>query len=1394
MADSNNPLSFLSIDECEDMLGFAPDAPREKATRKPKRAVEGTGRNTTRSLKESAPIDGFAFCTRIPSLAQAYERKKEEYKYMKGKSQSTSLDQAEVNDSVGFWSDGDTSTKSSDGLDEKVISDSDESKIVKESVVPVSPPVKANRWNKSRKPLHVPQPAPASLPEDAPSDVAEETAKLAQDLTKEERLQKLEHSAAYGCKVPACKVVEGPAPEPQTEGHRYYDQQGRLQVVQVNKEGKELNGGWASSVGEVKDYEDKIKAVALREQGLSKKEVADKLERSERWVQQWWKCNPAILEKPAGAGHRVLKVANENMHRDCEIMRDCGVDESLYDKLYNGLEWTKGKVLQRHRDTGELTLRFDSKGNALDAQRWVAHYVGGVPEMDKQLQKLISELDIRDNKARIIVNYYADGNASLWAHRHDHWSVLLSLGQPRVLTIDNQPVVMRNNDAIVIGTQMHGVPVMPDCSGGRISVNLFFRPDADNLERYRFLSVMDKTKRNEDEDDEERCCEAVEWVLDAQKNTKPGWRTTHELELHFNTGEIPECTVYSVGVGFLSEKDFFELLKGEGITSVVDLRTPEAANRCSEYLDPEALRRLCKLRFLKFRRDPIGKRDAGGVEKHIVSDEGRFILWRMCAAAAAGEKVCFVGTKTSWKDDVLRSSIGDILTSHGVTVMHCQKGPAEPHVMSQKGMQQTNIPKALHPSAEGGRAQNEPVCTPCDESVEDEVEKPTIVDGVLKRPRNHPSYILKHYHSTGCSGGAFSWRAAMLNPCKEMYTCWDRREFRPTNAADIQLSLDDKRRGGGPRVGGFQETIPGEYWEALPKYDLTTNCRSTGYNERMHVEWECHADHILENGGDLPVASVVAKAGFRSCAPCCRDMLALARPTGKTFIMVDLAEQDDRGTFHFVTGAKYTPIAKESCTPQQLNALKTIVSDAQDNRYASSEAIDEAVQQVGCQVDEVAQNLYYSDHALLPPNCAKGVKGQALMDVLHAEHFARLTAEYGASILRDRTRPQNIIDNIKACREKARAKLLEAWRRAFKDNAQKYNLEAYAAAAAMPLLPEKPEVYERLRKSVGSRRSAGEHLSSNTVSKKDRRKWNVSGPKGQQAKLTADRLQAIDEDAVEQEQGVEVGTSPYDFVKPGFDFDAQSSAGASTALPSDGTESIASGPSSIWSDDDELGGGSDREDPDDDAFEAPPSAAPEPALLEPKPAPKLIPETNPASKEIGYSAPLGAPIAHGFNPKPRKEVATPFNEIDIYHGQVIVDRKSEFQAHVARVSSAAQVTWVLEKLLEDKQLALGTATHNVTAYRYRSAAGGLICGDDDDGEANAGSKLAKLLDLRQEENIFIMVSRWRGPVQLGLDRFKHYSRAAQALLDEAFGSFGNSNDKRGRSGSAGRRKKSPFRR
>lgn len=339
---------------------------------------------------------------------------------------------------------------------------------------------------------------------------------------------------------------------------------------------------------------------------------------------------------------------------------------------------------------------------------------------------------------------------------------------------------------------------------------------------------------------------------------------------------------------------------------------------------------------------------------------------------------------------------------------------------------------------------------------------PMVMKAAYKDRARAPSYIVQHYHSTGCAGGAFSWRAAMLDPNQPLTLCTERREYRSTTAADIQVSKDDKRSGGGPRVGPFQTCIPGEAWVALPKYDMETKRRSFAFSELMHVEWENHVDHILANNGQLPVAFVVAKAGFRSCSPCCRDMLALARPTGKTFIMVDLADDDHRGTFHFVTGDKYLPVPKEQLDKHQLVAMKNIVLDAQNGLYTSSEEIYNAVLGSGVPIDEQAQHMYLGDSALMPARSAETLKGAELLKVLHAEHFARLTAEYGASILRDSNRSQKEVRAVLECRSLAKQMLVAAWKPNLRGSALQ-QLDAYADAAVQPWLPENDREYTPLK-------------------------------------------------------------------------------------------------------------------------------------------------------------------------------------------------------------------------------------------------------------------------------------------------------------------------------------------
>uniref|UniRef100_A0A3B3TCM4 Impact RWD domain protein n=1 Tax=Paramormyrops kingsleyae TaxID=1676925 RepID=A0A3B3TCM4_9TELE len=118
----------------------------------------------------------------------------------------------------------------------------------------------------------------------------------------------------------------------------------------------------------------------------------------------------------------------------------------------------------------------------------------------------------------------------------------------------------------------------------------------------------------------------------------------------------------------------------------------------------------------------------------------------------------------------------------------------------------------------------------------------------------------------------------------------------------------------------------------------------------------------------------------------------------------------------------------------------------------------------------------------------------------------------------------------------------------------------------------------------------------------------------------------------------------------------------------------------------------------------------------------------------------------------------------ITHGQVITDRRSTFQPHLAPVVTSKQVTKVLDALYENKKIA--SATHNIYAYRY-GMIGGLDRDGDGDGLATfhllpcSHPHLSQILDVR---NVMVVVSRWYGGILLGPDRFKHICNCARAIL------------------------------
>jgi hypothetical protein len=119
--------------------------------------------------------------------------------------------------------------------------------------------------------------------------------------------------------------------------------------------------------------------------------------------------------------------------------------------------------------------------------------------------------------------------------------------------------------------------------------------------------------------------------------------------------------------------------------------------------------------------------------------------------------------------------------------------------------------------------------------------------------------------------------------------------------------------------------------------------------------------------------------------------------------------------------------------------------------------------------------------------------------------------------------------------------------------------------------------------------------------------------------------------------------------------------------------------------------------------------------------------------------------------------------IDVWAGDVIVDRRSRFVAHMARVHSLAEVRQVVMYLRSIKSI--GCAAHPaIYAYRFTDVNGVLQQDTDDDGESGASIKMAFLMDQLNVDGYVVVVTRWWGGILLGPDRFKHIMEVTKNIL------------------------------
>ncbi|KAH7165959.1 ribosomal protein S5 domain 2-type protein [Dactylonectria macrodidyma] len=148
-------------------------------------------------------------------------------------------------------------------------------------------------------------------------------------------------------------------------------------------------------------------------------------------------------------------------------------------------------------------------------------------------------------------------------------------------------------------------------------------------------------------------------------------------------------------------------------------------------------------------------------------------------------------------------------------------------------------------------------------------------------------------------------------------------------------------------------------------------------------------------------------------------------------------------------------------------------------------------------------------------------------------------------------------------------------------------------------------------------------------------------------------------------------------------------------------------------------------------------------------------------EEDDADAPEPAP-----EPEPEHRAPSPAEDLEAFPpadwtaSEVVVDSKSTFVAHVARVASPAQARHNVRSLLASDRR-FRSATHNMTAWRIRGPGGASFQDCDDDGEAAAGGRLLHLMQLMDVWDAMVVVSRWYGGVKLGPRRFAVINAAAR---------------------------------
>jgi len=236
------------------------------------------------------------------------------------------------------------------------------------------------------------------------------------------------------------------------------------------------------------EYQDRLRAIHMRKTGWTKTDIAKDLSRSEKFVARWWQMEPLAVPRPPGV-HQYLahgmmagrQFERTNMWRGVEVVRGFLKDTAgLYDEITTRFaNWKQAASETKDFRTASYFLRYDREGKMrLMSMRSATYERGVASRLDALVQQIHCKVGVTDPEHGAGMYWFSDGDASVGSHRHVFWSARVALGANRIMMIDKIPILMQEGDLVIIGPQRHGVPPMPDVSGGSLRISVPFRPNA----------------------------------------------------------------------------------------------------------------------------------------------------------------------------------------------------------------------------------------------------------------------------------------------------------------------------------------------------------------------------------------------------------------------------------------------------------------------------------------------------------------------------------------------------------------------------------------------------------------------------------------------------------------------------------------------------------------------------------------------------------------------------------------------------------------------------------------------------------------------------------------------------------------------------------------------------